>query len=81
MQQFGPPVLFTFTSVVHVLLIIATAWRMFARAGVPKDARGSYHPLLRTSLSFSRMANRTTAHEEYNIQKIDTVNGRQAKNN
>jgi MFS family permease len=59
MQAYGPSVLFTFTSLVHASLIVMTLWRMRVRAGVPRDARGRYHALLRTSLSFTRMANKS----------------------
>lgn len=58
MQIYGPDVLFSFTSLVHGTLIVLTLWRMSVRASVPSDARGRYHALLRTSLSFTRMANK-----------------------
>lgn len=58
MQIYGPDVLFSFTSLIHGSLIVLTLWRMSVRAGVPSDARGRYHALLRTSLSFTRMANK-----------------------
>ena len=59
MQTYGPNVLFTFTSIIHAVLILLTLWRMFVRASVPPGARGRYHALLRTSLSFTRMANKS----------------------
>lgn len=58
MQGYGPSVLFTFTSAVHGALIVITLWRMRVRAAVPRSARGRYHALLRTSLSFNRMASK-----------------------
>jgi len=59
MQAYGPDVLFTFTTVVHGSLIVMTLWRMHVRAGVPREARSRYHALLRTSLSFMRMADKS----------------------
>ncbi|MCR9139186.1 MAG: MFS transporter [Alphaproteobacteria bacterium] len=58
MQIYGPDILFTFTSLIHGSLIVLTLWRMSVRASVPINARGRYHALLRTSLSFARMVNK-----------------------
>ncbi|MCP4314632.1 MAG: MFS transporter [Hyphomicrobiales bacterium] len=77
MQSYGPSVLFTFTSSIHGALILVTLWRMRVRAGVPRDARGRYHALLRTSLSFTRMASK----EGHNEHNGDSGNGRQDGDN
>lgn len=65
-QAFGPEALFTYTSVVHGALIVATIWRMRARGPVPAEARGPFSWLLRTSPVFTRMAGRNNAQEQEN---------------
>ncbi|MEX3008262.1 MFS transporter [Hoeflea sp. TYP-13] len=77
MQIFGPSVLFTFTSAIHGALIVITLWRMRVRAGVPRGARGRYHALLRTSLSFTRMASKEGRKERDRM----SGNGRQVEDN
>jgi MFS family permease len=57
-ETFGAPAFFTYTSVVHGLLILVTIYRMSRRAPVPRDARTRYVPLLRTSPVFFRLARR-----------------------
>ena len=55
-ERFGAPSFFTYTSIVHGLLIVVTLYRMTRRKAVPKDARTRFVPLLRTSPVFLRMA-------------------------
>ncbi|MEM9104958.1 MAG: MFS transporter [Pseudomonadota bacterium] len=75
MEFYGPSILFKFTSVIHAALILVTLWRMQVRAGVPLDSRSRYHALLRTSLSFTRMASKEGRRER------DGNTGRQGKDN
>ena len=53
---FGPSAMFTYTSAVHGLLIIATLWRMAARPAVPRGKRKGFMMLLRTSPVIFRLA-------------------------
>lgn len=53
---FGPAALFTYTSVIHAALIVATFVRMRARAPVPNNERSAFTMLLRTSPIMSRLA-------------------------
>jgi MFS family permease len=55
-ELYGPSALFTYTSVVHGLLILATLWRMSARAPVPAERRGAFTMLLRTSPALAKLA-------------------------
>ena len=55
-ETFGAPAFFTYTSVVHGLLIIVTLYRMTRRKSVPREQRTRFVPLLRTSPIFLRMA-------------------------
>ncbi len=55
----GPQALFSYTSVVHLTLLLYTLWRMRARAAVPVDARKRFVSLLRTSPVFVRLARRS----------------------
>lgn len=55
-QMYGPPALFTYTSLIHAVLIAATIWRMRQRGAVPRDERGPFTALLRTSPALMRMA-------------------------
>jgi len=55
-EQFGPAALFTYTSVVHALLIGAAFIRIRMRAPVPASARGPFTMLLRTSPAIFRLA-------------------------
>ncbi len=62
MELAGPRALFSFISVVHALLFVATIWRMSARAGVPASERKRFIALLRTSLVFARLTRRNDRH-------------------
>ncbi len=55
-EAFGAPAFFTYTSVIHGLLIVVTIYRMSRRSQVPREARTRFVPLLRTSPIFLRMA-------------------------
>lgn len=57
-ETFGAPAFFTYTSIVHGLLIVVTLYRMTRRKSVPRGARTRFVPLLRTSPVFLRMARR-----------------------
>ncbi len=71
MQNSAPGVMFTYTSIVHASLIVITLWRMHVRAAVPASRRGRFNALLRTSLSFSRMASRV-ASKDYDREQFRT---------
>ena len=58
MQAFGPNVLFVFTSIVHMALVVMTLWRMTVRATVPRDRRSRFIGLLRTSPMMMKIAKR-----------------------
>lgn len=55
-EAFGPAALFTYTSIIHAVLIVAAFMRMKARPAVPADKRGPFAMLLRTSPIMNRMA-------------------------
>jgi MFS family permease len=55
-ELYGPPALFTYTSVVHAVLILATLWRMRVRGPVPAARRGAFTMLMRTSPMLARLA-------------------------
>jgi MFS family permease len=55
-ETFGAPAFFTYTSVVHGSLIVATVYRMMHRSAVPAAARTRFVGLLRTSPFFYRLA-------------------------
>ncbi|MEO0919113.1 MAG: MFS transporter, partial [Pseudomonadota bacterium] len=55
MEFFGVNALFTYTSLVHLTLAVATIWRMRRRAGVPVDERSPFAVLLRTSPTFAKL--------------------------
>lgn len=52
----GPKTLFNYISFIHAMLIVATIYRMRARGAVPVDGRRRFSGLLRTSASFSKLA-------------------------
>ena len=54
----GPQALFSYTSVVHLILVFYTLWRMRVRAAVPVPMRERFVSLLRTSPVFFRIAGR-----------------------
>ncbi|MCB1441065.1 MAG: MFS transporter, partial [Nitratireductor sp.] len=58
MQGFGPNVLFVFTSIVHMALVVMTMWRMTVRPTVPRSKRGRFIALLRTSPMMMKIAKR-----------------------
>jgi MFS family permease len=58
MQIYGPGILWTFTSVVHLALVVITFWRMSVRNTIPKEKRGSFVGLLRTSPIMMKMTRR-----------------------
>lgn len=55
-ETFGAPAFFTYTSVIHGILILVAFYRMSRRSSVPAEARGRFVPLLRTSQIYLRMA-------------------------
>ncbi|MDH3742872.1 MAG: MFS transporter, partial [Hyphomicrobiales bacterium] len=55
MKIFGTSAFFTYTSIIHLLLIGLTLWRMQARSR-PERARGLFTSMLRTSPVFMKMA-------------------------
>ncbi len=67
----GPQALFTYTSAVHLFLLVYTLWRMRARAAVPLEARQRFVSLLRTSPVFLRLARRSSS--------VDNKNGKSEK--
>ena len=58
MQAFGPNILFIFTSIVHMGLVVMTMWRMTVRPTVPRDKRNRFIALLRTSPMMMKIARR-----------------------
>ncbi len=56
MEHYGPSILFTYTSVIHLSLIAITLWRMSVRAAVPRERRSRFQMQLRTSAIFNKMA-------------------------
>jgi len=58
MQVYGPGILFTFTSIVHGILVIISLWRMTVRSTVPKDERSAFVGLLRTSPIMMKLTRR-----------------------
>ncbi len=56
METYGPEVLFTFTSAVHIALVFVTLWRMTVRGAVPRDKRSKFVGLLRTSPIMMKLA-------------------------
>ena len=55
MKIYGTSAFFTYTSIIHLVLIGITLWRMRARSR-PEKARGRFTAMLRTSPVFFRMA-------------------------
>lgn len=58
-ELFGPRSLFTYTSAIHLSLILAALIRMRARAPVPTRERGRFTTLLRTSPAMAKLASDT----------------------
>ncbi len=56
---FGPSSLFTFTCVVHWVLVFATLWRMRVRESVPQERRGVFRMLIRTSPFMHKMTRKS----------------------
>jgi MFS family permease len=59
MKIYGTSAFFTYTSVIHLILIGITLWRMRARSR-PETRRGGFTAVLRTSPVFARMARSAT---------------------
>lgn len=55
MKIYGTSAFFTYTSIIHLVLIGVTLWRMRARSR-PEKARGLFTSMLRTSPVFMKMA-------------------------
>lgn len=55
MKIFGTSAFFTYTSIIHLLLVALTVWRMRARSR-PERSSGRFTTLLRTSPVFFRLA-------------------------
>ncbi len=55
-DRYGAPAFFTYTSIVHGILILATLIRMMKRPKVPAAARARFAALLRTSPELIRFA-------------------------
>lgn len=67
LKVFGPDFFFTYTSIIHLLFVAATMWRMAARATPDMKAKKRYATLLRTSpfmykLAHQRAAGRSAKH-------------------
>lgn len=58
MERFGISALFGFSACVYAVFIAMTIYRMAARAAPPREARGRFTALLRTSPAFARLAQR-----------------------
>ncbi len=75
-QQFGPGMLFTFTSVFHGGFFVFTLVRMRARAGItPEGGKGRFAALLRTSPVFTRMATRAANRPPKDFKEGQDKNG------
>jgi hypothetical protein len=61
---YGPAALFSYTSVVHGVLIILTLWRMRARESVPTEGRGGFIMLLRTSPALAKLVRNAPAEND-----------------
>ncbi len=57
-EHYGAQSLFSYTTMVHVTLVVLTLWRMRARSAVPAASRGRFVTLLRTSPGIFRLARR-----------------------
>ncbi len=57
-ETFGPAAFFTYTSIVHSLLLVITLYRMYARRA-PATGRTRFVSLLRTSPVFFRLARKS----------------------
>ena len=60
-QAFGPQALWVWTSAVHGAMALLTLAQMARRAPVPRERRGRFVGLLRTSPAFTRLARRERA--------------------
>ena len=58
-ERFGAPAFFAYVGCVHAALVMVTLLRMRARTSVPRDERGKYVPLLRTSPAFLKLAKKS----------------------
>ena len=59
MQRYGPPALFLFVAFIYAGFIAIIIYRMLVRDSVPRERRGRFIALLRTSPLFGRLARRT----------------------
>ncbi len=59
MQRYGPPALFLFVAFIYAGFIAIIIYRMLVRDSVPRERRGRFIALLRTSPRFGRLARRT----------------------
>jgi MFS family permease len=59
MEIAGPPALFLAIAVVYALLIAVILYRMRARPAAPRETRGRFTAMLRTSPVFARLAKRS----------------------
>ena len=60
MEGFGPRGFFGYISIIYVLFIGITLWRMRVRGPVPEERRGRFATLLRTSPFMAKMARRAS---------------------
>ncbi|MBO6719366.1 MAG: MFS transporter [Rhizobiaceae bacterium] len=58
MELYGPHALFVFIAAVYVVFILIILYRMGVRSSVPREERGRFAALLRTSLIFGRLVGR-----------------------
>ncbi len=58
LKHFGPDFFFTYTSVVHLSLVVFTLWRMMMRSTPDMKAKRRYANLLRTSPVMYKLAHR-----------------------
>ncbi len=65
-ENYGARTLFTFTSAVHMGLVIVTLWRMRATASVPAQNRSRFVGLLRTSSYMPRLGRKKRRNGKYN---------------
>ena len=58
---FGPDFFFTYTSIVHLSLVVVTLWRMTVRRTPDMKAKKRYATLLRTSPVMYRLAHKAAS--------------------
>lgn len=58
MELYGPHALFAFIAAVYAVFILIILYRMGVRSSVPREERGRFAALLRTSLIFGRLVGR-----------------------